>query len=55
MGIPGRCGTGSIGTVTSENERHFLQAVEYIRLNPVKAGLVEAAENWKWSSVYLEG
>ena len=37
------------------DERHFLQAVEYIRLNPVKAGLVEAAGNWKWSSAYWEG
>ncbi len=37
------------------DERHFLRAIEYIHLNPVKAGLVEAAENWKWSSAYLEG
>ena len=32
------------------NERHFQQAVEYIHLNPVRAGLVERAESWRWSS-----
>jgi hypothetical protein len=32
------------------NERHFQQAVEYIRQNPVKAGLVRKAEDWRWSS-----
>jgi REP element-mobilizing transposase RayT len=32
------------------NERHFQQAVEYIRQNPVKAGLVQKAEHWRWSS-----
>ncbi len=31
------------------NERHFQQAVEYIRQNPVKAGLVRKAEDWRWS------
>ncbi len=31
---------------------HFEQAVEYIHLNPVKAGLVAAAEEWRWSSAY---
>ena len=34
------------------DERHFKQAVEYIHLNPVKAGLVAAAEGWRWSSAY---
>ena len=31
---------------------HFERAVEYIHLNPVKAGLVAAAERWRWSSAY---
>jgi REP element-mobilizing transposase RayT len=34
------------------NQRHFAQAVEYIHLNPVKAGLVGRAESWRWSSAY---
>lgn len=32
------------------NEAHFQRAVEYIHNNPVKAGLVERAEDWPFSS-----
>jgi REP element-mobilizing transposase RayT len=31
--------------------REFLNIVEYIRQNPVKAGLVKKAEDWKWTWV----
>ncbi|HEX9760115.1 MAG TPA: hypothetical protein VGA40_04310, partial [Candidatus Acidoferrales bacterium] len=34
------------------DERHLKQVVEYIHLNPVKAGLVIRAESWRWSSAY---
>ncbi|MFZ3200922.1 MAG: transposase [Candidatus Acidiferrales bacterium] len=34
------------------DQRHFDKAVEYIRQNPVKAGLVARAEDWRWSSAY---
>ena len=34
------------------DRRHFDQAVEYIHLNPVKAGLAAAAQSWPWSSAY---
>ena len=34
------------------DRRHLEQAVEYIHLNPVKAGLVATAESWLWSSAY---
>jgi type I restriction enzyme R subunit/putative DNA methylase len=34
------------------DQRHFEQVVEYVHLNPVNAGLVDRAENWKWSSAY---
>lgn len=30
------------------NQRHFDAAVEYIVENPVKAGLVKRAEDWRW-------
>ncbi len=30
--------------------RHLLAAARYIERNPVRAGLVKAAEDWKWSS-----
>lgn len=32
------------------DENHYEKVVEYIRENPVKAGLVEHAEDWKFSS-----
>ncbi|MBZ0271432.1 transposase [bacterium] len=35
------------------NEAHFKNAVEYIHENPVKAGFVDRAEDWRWSSAAL--
>jgi putative transposase len=32
------------------NEPHYAASVDYIHQNPVKAGLVSAAEDWPWSS-----
>jgi putative transposase len=32
------------------DERHFAQTVAYIEQNPMKAGLVESAETWPFSS-----
>ena len=32
------------------DERHFLEAVRYVALNPVRAGLAPRAEDWPWSS-----
>ena len=32
--------------------REYSEKVEYIHLNPVKAGLVSRAEDWPWSSVH---
>ncbi len=32
------------------DEKHFANAVRYIENNPVKAGLCEKPEDWKWSS-----
>jgi putative transposase len=33
------------------NDDHFVRAVRYVSLNPVRARLVVAAERWPWSSV----
>jgi REP element-mobilizing transposase RayT len=33
-----------------ERETHLLNLVRYVPLNPVRAGLVRAAEEWTWSS-----
>ncbi len=35
------------------DERHFANAIRYIHQNPVKAGLVERAEDWPFSSARL--
>ncbi len=32
------------------DETHFCRTIEYIHQNPVKAGLVEKPEEWRWSS-----
>ena len=32
------------------DEEHYLSAIAYMHENPVKAGLVSQAEEWKWSS-----
>lgn len=34
------------------DERHLLVAARYVALNPVRAGLVVRAEDWRWSSVH---
>ncbi|MBK8988276.1 MAG: transposase [Chloroflexi bacterium] len=35
------------------DERHYFNVVRYIHENPVKAGLVEKAEDWEFSSAKL--
>jgi putative transposase len=35
---------------TAMDGRHFMAAVGYVALNPVRARLVERAEDWAWSS-----
>jgi hypothetical protein len=32
------------------NERHYRNAIAYIENTPVKAGLCEKPEDWRWSS-----
>lgn len=34
------------------DECYLLAAVRYVELNPVRANLCEAAEDWRWSSVH---
>ncbi len=35
------------------DRRHFERAVQYIHMNPVSAGLVQAPEDWVWGSAYF--
>jgi putative transposase len=42
---------GRFGCVAMD-EAYLAAAVRYVVLNPVRAGLVEQAEDWRWSSVH---
>ena len=35
-----------------DTERRYLVAVRYVEANPLRAGLVERAEEWRWSSLH---
>jgi len=41
---------GRFGSVVMD-EDHLAHAVRYVSMNPVRAKLVERAEDWRWSSV----
>ena len=42
---------GRFGSSVVMDEEHLAHAVRYVSMNPVRAGLVERAEAWRWSSV----
>jgi REP element-mobilizing transposase RayT len=42
---------GRFGAVLVEREAHLLELARYVVLNPVRAGLVESAEAYPWSSL----
>jgi REP element-mobilizing transposase RayT len=44
---------GRFKSIVVQKENYLLQVLRYIHLNPVKAGTVEAAEEYPWSS-YLK-
>lgn len=49
----GRCGTlwqGRYFSCPVDSDRYLLACYRYIELNPVRAGMVAAAENYRWSS-----
>lgn len=35
-----------------ESDQHFLVVCRYVERNPLRAGLVERADEWRWSSLY---
>lgn len=41
---------GRFGSRLVEDERHLLELVRYIPLNPVRAGICRTPEEWMWSS-----
>ena len=50
LGVTGHLWQGRYGSVVMD-EGHLEQAVRYVSLNPVRAGLVDKAHHWRWSSV----
>ena len=48
--VTGHLWQGRFGSVVMD-EDHLANAVRYVSLNPVRAGLVEKAEEWPWSSI----
>ena len=38
--------------VSIQSERHLLWACRYVERNPLRAGLVTHAEDWRWSSLW---
>lgn len=51
----GRTGSlweGRFKSCLVESERYFLNVQRYIELNPVRAGMVERAEYYRWSSIH---
>ncbi len=54
--VHGTRGTGSVyqGRFTAlpvQTERYFVRVCRYVERNPLRAGLVVGAEQWKWSSL----
>ena len=51
----GRIGTlwqGRFKSCLVQDDRHLMQVIRYIELNPVRAAMVDAADAYRWSSVH---
>ena len=48
-GLTGHLFQSRYHSVVIEQDSHLLEAVRYIALNPVRAGMVARAEDWPWS------
>jgi putative transposase len=44
---------GRYKSLLVESDRHFLALVRYVERNAQRAGLVQRAEDWRWSSVHV--
>ncbi len=50
-GLKGHVYQSRFYSVPIADERHLWVVLRYVESNPVRAGLVHRAENWRWSSV----
>lgn len=44
---------GRYKSFIAESDEHVLTVLKYIERNPVRAGLVQKAEDWKWGSAWI--
>jgi len=49
-GLMGHLFQGRFKAILVERDAYLLEAARYVVLNPVRAGMVEQAEDWPWSS-----
>ena len=50
-GTSGRIWQGRFKAFPIQADRHLLTVMRYVERNPVRAGLVDSAADWKWSSL----
>lgn len=43
---------GTYKSFPIEHDKHLVDVIRYVEQNPLRAGLVEKAEDWQWSSLY---
>ncbi len=51
-GTDGRIWQGRFKAFPIEQDAHLLTAMRYTERNPLRANLIEQAEQWPWSSLY---
>jgi len=54
-GTDGRILQGRFKAFPIEHDAHLLTVLRYVERNPLRAGLVEEAETWQWSSLHRWG
>lgn len=43
---------GTYKSFPVQDDEHFLTVCRYVEQNPLRAGLVQRAEDWRWSSLH---
>lgn len=51
-GTDGRIWQGRFKAFPIEQDEHLLTVMRYVERNPLRAGMVDRAENWRWSSLH---
>src|SRR5262245_58391005 len=53
-GTSGHVWQGRFKAFPIQQDEHLLTVLRYVERNPLRAGLVRAAQNWRWSSLAAE-